>query len=143
MILLPGKFKTFSNFVRSYTLCSKLFAITIASVGHATIQRLHIVQVSRWYTKVSMAFFFFPSSLISNFVRIFMEPFGQANSHAVHPVHLCSFCSSCSITTSPRKRSASFNVLRLSGYECVSESPRRSKYFHVNRKPVPSDFIPL
>ena len=46
-ILLPGLFKTFVSKLRSYTLCSKVCAILIASVGQATMHKLHMVHNSR------------------------------------------------------------------------------------------------
>src|SRR4030095_10703841 len=112
----PGLFKTFVSLLLSYTLCSNVCAILMASVGQATMQRLHRVHSSRWYTKVSSAFFFFPSGVTSNLVMILIVAFGQANSQAVHPVHACSLFSSWGITTSPRKRSGKTNSSRLSGY---------------------------
>src|SRR5664279_4115228 len=92
--LEPSLFNFFVSLLRSNTLCSNVCAILIASVGQATIQRLHIVHNSRWYTNVSMAFFFFPSGEISNLLIILIVPFGQAISQAEHPVQACSFFSS-------------------------------------------------
>src|SRR5687768_4001925 len=103
LIFDPGKFNFFVSWLRSYTLCSKVCAILIASVGQATIHRLQRVHNCRWYTNVSNAFFFFPSGLISNLVMILIVPLGHASSQAVQPVQACSFFSSWIITTSPRK----------------------------------------
>ena len=122
LIFDPGPFNFFVSWLRSYTLCSNVCAIFIASVGQASTHKLHMVHNSRWYINVSSAFFFLPSGVTSNFVIIFMVPFGQANSHAVQPVHACSLFSSCGITTSPRKRSD--NCCFTSGYCCVIISLR-------------------
>src|SRR5580658_6296062 len=48
LILEPGLFNFFVSWLRSYTLCSKFWAILMASVGQASIHKLHIVQSSRW-----------------------------------------------------------------------------------------------